>query len=766
MINKRYSRRDFLKIAAAFGGASLFAGCDLLGHQADIPEYIQGAPGVDPLESLEGVNRVFTVCDLCPGACGISCRISQGGLVKIEGSPYHPVTNGEPLPLDYPSKGAIGESGQICAIGGSGIQTLYDPFRIVSPLKRVGPRGSGKWAPIKWGQAYTEIINGGDLFGEGNVQGLKALKEEDNGLGILTGAIDWSAEVFLSRFIKAIGAKSYRDNHTVVNNVADKAARAVFGPDCGPIEADYKQAKFVMTIGDAPLDSGIPLVGKARQIIDSRMKPNGFFWAVIDPRLSTTASKSDLWIPVIPGGDLFLALGIMAALKDIQETADASSNGLRDIPLEKISKSVDIYSCSAKSGVPVEKIQLLADKLFNAGPSAAVIPGPGIYGQPNGLETAMAILWLNRLVGSKPGSGGLISRNSALFAEAEKALEENSDIISEAGAIYSPPEALMVWRSDPAYYEPTKSKDLFGKNSPSKLIITIDQRISQTGALSDYILPDTTYLERWDICRIPGFLGKDGFSVRKPVVGTMDSMNRLYYPIVAGAKIMEDIFLEIGGKIGLDGFDIPKKKKDRITAKSLFDKKLLAMTNAYNALRPLGATERPAAVIEQKGVVFRQSDSSPLVSFDPDLPSFSAEFASSAKPEKELTLITYTLPFHRSPYSGINSWLLEIIPTNRAMINPKDAMAKGIKQGDPIELKAWGSSFSFSCKAQIAPGIKPGVIAIAAGFGYQQYGAQSQSIDGRQLTPDHPRGAGVNPSEFSGKPVLVKRISSLYSGRS
>ncbi len=749
-----------------FGGASLFAGCDLLGHQTTVPEYIKGAPSPDPLETLDGVEKIFTVCDLCPGKCGISGRISQGALVKIEGSPFHPVTSPEPLPLDSPNKLTIEKSGSICAIGGSGIQTLYDPFRIASPLKRVGPRGSGKWTPIEWGQAYTEIINGGDLFGEGNIQGLKALNKKDNALGILTGAIDWSAEVFLSQFIEAFRAKSLRDSQTIVLNRDKQAAAAVFGPDCGPVDADYEHAKFVVTIGDAPLDSGIPLVGKARKIIDSRMKPNGFFWAVIDPRLSTTASKSDIWIPVIPGGDHFLILGIMAALKDIHEITAASISGPPNIPLEKISNSVDIYTCSVKSGVPVEKIQLLAEKLFNAGPRAAVIPGPGIYAQPNGLELAIAILWLNRLVGSKPGSGGIITSNSKLFTEAEKRLGQNSDIVSEAGLMDSPTEALMVWRSDPAYHQPTRSRDFFGKNSPSKLIVTIDQRISQTGALSDYILPDTTYLERWDICRIPGFLGKDGFSVRKPVVGVGDSKTGSYYPIVTGAKIMEDIFLEIGGQMGLDGFDIPKKKKDRATAKSLFDKKLLAMTNAYNALRPLGAAGYSTNMIEQKGVVFRQSNPSPLSSFDPELPSFITEFSDSAKPENELTLITYSLPFHRSPYSGINSWLMEIIPDNRAMINPKDAMAKGIKQGDAIEVKALGSSSSFTCKAQIAPGVKPGVIAIASGFGYQQYGAQAQIIQDQPLTPDHPRGAGANPSELSGKTVLVKRISANNTGHS
>jgi len=141
---KNLTRREFIRIAGLMGGVSLFAGCQLLKQDAPVPEYITGAPAVDPLETLLGVENVQSVCGLCAGNCGIRCRVAQGALVKIGGNPFNPIAAAEPLPFDTPLDKSLTHGGSVCAIGGSGIQTLYDPFRVAKPLKRVGPRGSGK----------------------------------------------------------------------------------------------------------------------------------------------------------------------------------------------------------------------------------------------------------------------------------------------------------------------------------------------------------------------------------------------------------------------------------------------------------------------------------------------------------------------------------------------------------------------------------------------------------------------------------------------
>jgi anaerobic selenocysteine-containing dehydrogenase len=419
-------------------------------------------------------------------------------------------------------------------------------------------------------------------------------------------------------------------------------------------------------------------------------------------------------------------------------------------------RSLSLTTCARECGIAKEKIRYLARRLMQEGPYAAVIPGPGVFAQPKGLETAILIYWLNRIIGAVPGSKGLIQSSDAIFTEAEKTSGSDSATISRAGPLDQAPGALMIWRADPAYHEPELIRDILLKNTETSLAVTVDQRISETAAISDYILPDTTYLERWDICRLPGFLGKSGFSVRKPAVGSLDPDTRAYYPIIAKAKVMEDIFLDLGNELSLDGFEQPKEKADRINAYKVFERRLDSLIEASENLPHRGGFRINRSMITERGIfLFDPEPVSKPVAGPETLPEIPAILPD--KPAKGLILITYTLPFHRSPYSGVNSWLLEIIPSNRAIINTEDAKERGIHQNDQVRIMPVGSEIVIQCKAQVSPGIRPGVIALASGFGYDQYGAKGQTIDNTLIKGNKPRSEGVNPSELVGKAVLVSR---------
>jgi anaerobic selenocysteine-containing dehydrogenase len=87
------------------------------------------------------ISYVDSACSLCSGGCGITVRKIEERAVKIEGMKDHPVNDGG-----------------ICPLGLSGLQLLYGPRRVKHPLKRVGDRGSGKWAKISWDSAIAEIV--------------------------------------------------------------------------------------------------------------------------------------------------------------------------------------------------------------------------------------------------------------------------------------------------------------------------------------------------------------------------------------------------------------------------------------------------------------------------------------------------------------------------------------------------------------------------------------------------------------------------------
>ncbi|HMK35334.1 MAG TPA: molybdopterin-dependent oxidoreductase [Desulfomonilaceae bacterium] len=737
-----------MRLASIMGGASLFAGCSLLGENTPVPEYIAGAPAADPVETLAGVKTMYSVCGLCPGNCGIGCRVGQGILVKIGGNPYHPVSMNPPLSWDTPLEKALLRSAPVCAVGGSGIQTLYDPFRIARPLKRVGARGSGKWSALTWDQAIMEIVEGGDLFGEGTIPGLKKVKDSGSGLTLLTGRVDWGSDLFLNRFASAFpGAMRVSDGDNLSEERAIAAANRVFGPGSTPVAADYASARALISFGDAPLDSGIPLVSTARDIADARVDAHCLQWAVIDPRLSTSASKSDLWVPVIPGKDVELALGIMRAIADRYPAMRIPAE------FERSATSRAVEEFAGACGISPAVVEKLANMLVQGGKKSAVIPGRGIFSGPNGTQAGATILALNAMVGSVPGSGGLFRRSDAFLARARKTISAGYEYRPHSHG--APVKAMILWETDIAYSDSTVAS-LLGSPSELPLVVAIDRGITETTALADYILPDTTFLERWDVCVPPASVSVPGVGLRSPVVGTVDPISGVYCPILPETRMMEDILIDIAKKLNLSGFGETSPSKPLNTAGDYYGMVFSAVLESMKeAGFPVSSPSDTSKILERGGLF------SPQVSSSMTKPENNAEqlrhwpvkapeTAIDAVPkDDELLLITYALPFHRSPESGINSWLLEILPHNSLLMNSADAGRLKIRQGDAIVIESADGKTRLQGNAQVLPGIRPGVVALARGFGYRQSGAMRQVIGGTSVPPDKTRAAGVNASALT-----------------
>lgn len=736
-----------MRLAALMGGASLFAGCTLFEQSETIPPYIEGAPAVDPAETLAGINNVYTVCGLCPGNCGICCRVAQGTLVKIGGNPYSPIASVNPLSFDTPLEKASLAGASVCAIGGSGIQTLYDPFRVAVPLKRIGPRGSGKWQAVSWEQAVAEIVAGGDVFGEGDVKGLQHIKDSGEPLTFLVGQAEWGSLAFIKKLLAGFSGSSLASDQSILMaETARSASQAVFGPGSAPVDADYAGARVLISFGDAPLDSGIPLVCTARRITDARIE-GSLKWAVVDPRLSTSAAKSDLWVPIIPGSDFVLALGILKTLVD--NYPDALR--IRREEVEKLVSGRTIEHCAEACGLAPEYFTRLARMIAEGGTKSAVIPGRGILAQENGLAAAALILTLNKAVGSKPGTGGLISRNDSFLAQAEKSLLGDSYRTWKMERFPESTGALMMWAADSVYGRP----DLADKLKDPKripLVAALSTHITETAGLADYILPDTTYLERWDICQSPPAIAAAGVGVRTPVVGGVESKTGRYFPIISETMTMEDIIVRLATALQIAGFGEQSPQGIR-SAWDFHQKSLRAVLAAMKeAALPVETTPDYVSQVIQRGGVFakpRQAPAPkqrPFEATDAPIPGRDVTLSPDSGQKDEFTLITYALPFHRAPEAGLNSWLLEMLPRNSLLISTQDAHTLGIHQQQQVVVETLDGRTRAQCRAMPVPGIRPGVVALARGFGYRGSGATPQEITGIPLIPDEPRGAGVNPA--------------------
>jgi tetrathionate reductase subunit A len=652
------------------------------------------------------------------------------------------------LPFKTTLEEALLTGGSICAIGGSGVQALYNPFRIAKPLKRVGARGSGKWKSLGWNEAISEIVNGGDLFGEGHVRGLGALKKAGSGLTFVVGDVDWGGLTFMRRFAGAFpGAVLARDREAILRERRCNASDLIFGSGTGPVDADYSSARFVLSFGDAPLDSGVPIVSVARKIADARVAGAGFKWAVVDPRLSTSASRADMWVPVIPGKDMELALGIVRALLDEQPAKAATA----DEKIKKAALAGTVAEFSQACGLPRDAVLHLARSMADAGPFAAAIPGDGVIAQPNGVETAAVVLSLNKMVGSAPGAGGLVRNDSAFLAQAEKKLLDGARPVSTSKLSFdSPAPALMLWEADPVYDDPQRAGEYFNDRRRVGLFVAIEREITETTALADYVLPDTTYLERWDICGSPPSAAIPGFGFRSPVVGKFEAASGKYYPILPETRVMEDILYGLAAQLNLAGFE-PDAGGAAKTAWAYWANALnVVLASMKESGLEMGEAAKDLSKIIDRGGVFAAtspgarpaSAASPSASVDVKPPDLKR--GGSARVGEELILLTYALPFHRSPKAGLSAWLLEVLPENKLQLNVEDARSRGIADLDLVVIETPDGKTRVECRAQVLPGIRPGVAALARGFGYTQRGGSAQSVDHQALDPIPAFRAGIN----------------------
>jgi anaerobic selenocysteine-containing dehydrogenase len=356
LLENQLTRRDFLKVS---GGVAALTQI----HPASAQEWLAqvGKAGSQPDKVGSDAKLVRSVCLMCHSGCGIQGTIVNGELVKLDGNPYHPNT------YDYVAKGDIVEEsdldgglggkdvGTLCAKGQAGIYALYNPNRLKHPLKRVGPRGSGKWKTISWEQAMKEITEGGLLFkdvpGEEsrNVEGLKSILNNTGAIGPEDSDFmdeappeGWGPK--LNQFVWAHGrneqspltprfVKEACGSQNMLNH-CDRCAGTFYNVvehvmNVPPYEigayADYEYCTLLISVGSNITHADYPGQTRARylQKFAKRMGPDSkeFRHIVVDPWLSPAAAKAlqsgkGEWIPLKPASDAFLLIGMIRWMID------------------------------------------------------------------------------------------------------------------------------------------------------------------------------------------------------------------------------------------------------------------------------------------------------------------------------------------------------------------------------------------------------------------------------------------------------------------
>lgn len=362
------ARRQWLAAGALLGG-----GCLAAWRQA--AAQTTAPPRLTP-KKVEASDFIYTTCLQCNTGCEIKVRIQDGLAVKIEGNPYGPRAMDPHIDWRTPITQAARLNGAICPKGQASPQTAYDPYRVTKVLKRAGHRGEGRWITIPFEQAIREIVEGGVLFpqdGGRAVTGLRDLyalrdpqlfaamaadvaaiqdkkmtvaefKEKykehldklidpdhpdfgpkNNQFVFNWGRLKAGRQDFFLRFVKDSFGSINAHGHTTVcqgsiyfagKSMSEQPSGGKFtGGAKAYWMADTANAEFIIYWGANVLEGnyGPPLkVPKiTRGLASGRLRV-----AVIDPRYSKIASKAWKWLPVKPGEDAALALGMIRWILD------------------------------------------------------------------------------------------------------------------------------------------------------------------------------------------------------------------------------------------------------------------------------------------------------------------------------------------------------------------------------------------------------------------------------------------------------------------
>jgi tetrathionate reductase subunit A len=329
----RLSRRTFVKVSA-LGAAALafFATRAEAARKWLNPRRIQQSAAT-PLDS--GVKVAYTACLGCNARCGMRTVVKDGRLVKVSGNPYHPYNeNFQPVPYDTPVKETLAVSSSVCGKAEDAPNYLYNPYRLIRPLKRSGERGSGRFEPIDWTQMISEIAKGGKLFTELGDQrdypGLASLLRDDlidstapelgtvrNGFVFIAGRDQAGYTDFTNRFVRDAVGSINRIAHTDICGLGFRMGNFALSEQTEvEIKADPLNAEYILVFGANIYEALQPGINTYGALVAKRRAEGKLRFTIIDPRATNASAHADRWVPVKPGQDGPFAMGLIRWIID------------------------------------------------------------------------------------------------------------------------------------------------------------------------------------------------------------------------------------------------------------------------------------------------------------------------------------------------------------------------------------------------------------------------------------------------------------------
>ena len=632
----------------------------------------------------------------CPDTCAMLVTVEDGRAVRVAGDPDHPFT-----------------SGFLCAKVNRYIERTYHRDRLLYPMRRAGPKGRGQFERISWDDALAEIA-----------ARLKEIVASPDGpqailpysyagtMGIVQGSsID-------RRFFHTLGASKL--DRTICSMAGTVGMRMTVGANIGADVEGIPESDLILLWGTNTLTSNPhmwPFVLRARE--------KGARVVAIDPIRTRTAAQCDEWIPIRPGTDAALALGMMNVLFDrgLEDKDFLTRFTLGEQELRARAREYRPEQVAKITGLSEQAIVSLAET-YGRSRAAFIRVNYGLQRHAGGGMAVRTIACLPAVTGHWTKAGGGVQLSTSANFAFDNSTVQRPDLspsvrtinmirLGEAlttrdGGVGGPPvRAMIVYNSNPAAVAPDRNAVLRGLGREDLFTVVLEHFQTDTADWADIVLPATTQLEHWDVHLSYGH--------------HYVTLNRPSIEPLGEAKPNTEIFRLLAQRMGVaepslqdDDLTVIRQalgsKSEKLRGVSL-DELLERGWMRLNVPTPYlpfadGKFLTPSGKCEFYSERLKEMGLDPVPTYIPPYES----------PERDAALVArYPLTLISSPaHQFLNTTFVNIDSLRRAarepecVIHPHDAERRGIAPGTRVAVH--NDRGAFTAVARVEDSIKEGVV--------------------------------------------------------
>ena len=632
----------------------------------------------------------------CPDTCAMLVTIKDGRAIRVAGDPDHPFTRGF-----------------LCAKVNRYVERTYHSGRLTHPLRRIGRKGEGRFERITWNDALDEIAARlGDIARSADGPQAILPYSYSGTLGLIQGdAMD-------HRFFHLLGASML--DRTICSAAGGVGLRMTLGANIGADPEGMPESDLVLLWGTNTLTSNPhlwPFVRAARE--------RGARIIAIDPLRTRTADQCDEWIPIKPGTDAALALGIMHVLfaEHLEDTDYLERYTLGAPEMRARAAEYPPERVAEITGIPAARIAALARE-YGRAKAAFVRINYGLQRHGGGGMAVRTIACLPAITGHWRRAGGGVQLSSSGNFQFNRAKLFRPDLsppvrtinmirlgealnTQDAGVGGPPVRALVVYNSNPAAVTPDRNEVVRGLAREDLFTVVMEHFQTDTADWADIVLPATTQLEHWDV----------HYSYGHHYV----TLNRPSIEPVGECKPNSEIFRLIAARMGIDhpvmrdddlelirqALDSESDKLTGVTLETLLEKGW----SRLNVPRPYlpfaeGGFPTPSGKCEFYSERLASMGLDGLATYSPPYESVT----SSPELAARFPLSLISSPAHQF----LNSSFVNVDALRRGarepelMIHPDDATPRAVLNGTRVEVH--NDRGRFSAVARVSDAVSEGTV--------------------------------------------------------